>query len=143
MAAGNDNMPLPKAKAYWNLELIPQSDRDLIDSIIFVGASTKENKRCNQFNQRNYGPGTGSTYGPIVDLFAPGHDIISATHSPGDNSSWDKDSGSSFVSPDNKGTLITTNSPQLHHTLRRLLTSLESSHVCSATFAIEILPHSR
>jgi len=92
-------MPMLKARDHWDLELIPQSDRVHIDSIIFVGASTMEDKRSDRFGESDYGDNSGSTYGPIVDLFAPGHDIISATHSPHNNHSWEKASGTSFAAP--------------------------------------------
>lgn len=101
-----------------------------LESVIWVGASTSTDEIRHD-----------SKFGPRIDLFAPGDAIISATNR-GDDSTNAKVAnspeksgikktpvdqsgplgGTSFVSHDNKGTLITTN----FHTLRRLPTSLES-----------------
>ena len=48
------------------------------------------------------------------------------------------DGGTSYVSHDNEVALFKT-SPQLHHTLRPLPMSLESSHVCLAMIAINTI----
>lgn len=132
MAAGNDNE---------NFETLPwegltEDDKSYIDSIIRVGASTPRDTRW------VYAP-RGSAYGPTVDLFAPGAFIPFATNT--DDESSGVNGGTSVVSHgiDNKGTLIATNSTKLHRTLRRLPTSLESSHVCSVTLTIGPLPQSK
>ena len=120
------------------------SEKDSFDDIIFVGASTPDDKIWGYTSP--IARRSGSVYGSIIDLFAPGHSITSAIHSDkkGEGFSgtaiW---SGTSFVSYDNKFNPTTTKSPQLHHILRRHPTSLELLHVCSATLNIKILPQRR
>jgi hypothetical protein len=124
-------MTLPK----WDLsEVTPEkgfaeNDKDHLDSIIWVGASTPTDTKW-----------PSSAYGPNIDLFAPGEFIRSAKNES-DTASQAPGGvmgGTSDVSHeiDSKNTLIATNSTKLHRTLRRLPTSLESSRVCSATLAI-------
>lgn len=132
MAAGNDN---EKSELPW--EGLAEIDRNsYIDSIIRVGASTEQDTRWDYAKR-------GSAYGPTVDLFAPGASTHFATNTHDESS--EMDGGTSFVSYDidNKATLIATNFTKLHHTLRRLPMSLESSRVCSVTLTIGPLPQSR
>jgi len=113
-------------------------DKVHLESIIWVGASTADDKR---WGARNHVRNCGSNYGSRIDLFAPGDAIKSATATS--TTSIAIHPGTSFVSHDKKGTLITTDSPQLYHTLRRLPTLLESSHVCSATLVLRTLTQRR
>lgn len=114
------------------MDEVEDGDRSY-ESVIWVAASTPQDKTIKSHD-------IGSAYGPLIDLFAPGEAVKSATHRGDSDNSNAEYWGTSFVSHDNRGTLITTNSLQLHHTLRRLPTSLESSHVCLATIAIGALP---
>jgi len=77
--------------APWNLDDVHEDDKHHVESVIWVGASTIEDKKW-----------PSSNYGPIVDLFAPGENIESATHSSDNNYSAKTGDGTSFVSPDNK-----------------------------------------
>jgi hypothetical protein len=110
--------------------VIPEEDREHVHSVIWVGASTQNDRKW-----------PSSNYGPLVDLFAPGDGVTSAANA--NDAAFKIDSGTSFVSHNNQGTLIKINSPQLHYAHRRLPTSLESLHVCSATLTIRALPPRR
>jgi len=109
--------------------VVPEDDREHVRSVIWVGASMQNDRKW-----------PGSNYGPLIDLFAPGDAIPSAAN--GHDAAFKNDSGTSFVSLDNQGTLIQV-TPQLHYAHRRLPTSLESLHVCSATLSIRALPQRR
>ena len=136
MAAGNKHIPLVLPE--WDLSEVTaengftENDKEHLDSIIWVGASTPQDTKW-----------AHSAYGPNIDLFAPGEFTYSATNTSDTSSA--AGCGTSDVSHDieNNGTLIATNSTQLHRTLRRLPMSLESLHVCSATLSIRTLPQSR
>ena len=117
-------------------EELEESKKDYFDDIIFVGASSPDDKIWGYTSPiTNI---SGSVYGPIVDVFAPGDSITGAIHSVKSLSGTAKWSGTSFVSLNNKFNSITTKSPQLHHMLRRHPTSLGLLHVCSATLNIKI-----
>ena len=117
-------------------EELEESKKDYFDDIIFVGASSPDDKIWGYTSPiTNI---SGSVYGPIVDVFAPGDSITGAIHSVKSLSGTAKWSGTSFVSPNNKSKPITTISPQLHHMLRRHPTSLGLLHVWSATLNIKI-----
>lgn len=110
MAAGNNNLPDCKESVKEMIRGNP--DNQYVDDIIFVGASTKNDEIWGHSNPIS--PTSGSAYGPLVDVFAPGDSIISATHS---NEEWKRlsalsepASGTSFVSHDDNGNLITTKS---------------------------------
>lgn len=135
MAAGNHNQPEGKDK-YKNM--IDDSDKQYFDDVIVVGASTEDDEIWGYSASITYH--SGSVYGPVVDMFAPGSFIRGATHSSNlknNLSAMMTQFGTSFVSPNNKGN---PKSLQLHHMLRRHPTSLESSLVCSATLHIKISP---
>lgn len=120
-------------------EELEESKKDYFDDIIFVGASSPDDKIWGY--TRPITNISGSVYGPIVDVFAPGDSITGAIHSVKDRkglSGTAKWSGTSFVSLNNKFNSITTKSPQLRYMLRRHPTSLELLHVCSATLNIKI-----
>lgn len=85
VAAGNYNKYVV---ANWKLDEIPVEDQHHVQSIIWVGASTSEDKRW-----------VYSNYGPIIDLFAPGLTIKSATHEGGSDTSATTESGTSFAAP--------------------------------------------
>jgi subtilisin family serine protease len=79
MAAGNSHIPLTLPN--WDLsEVIPAkglavNDKDHLDSIIWVGASTSRDTTWPY-----------SAYGPNIDLFAPG-DFIHSARNDSDTSS--------------------------------------------------------
>lgn len=110
MAAGNRHIPL--TLPIWYLtEVTPEhglavNDKDHLDSIIWVGASTPEDKKW-----------PWSAYGPNVDLFAPG-EFIQSARNDSDTSSLAEGGirgGTSDVSQvdiGNKETLIATNYTQ-------------------------------
>ncbi|KAF8346713.1 peptidase S8/S53 domain-containing protein [Amanita rubescens] len=89
VAAGNDNRLLPE----WNkIRVVPLRDMPYLKTVICVGASSQINQRC--FKTREH----ASNYGPMVDLFAPGDNIMSATHGS-DSSYADAGWGTSWAAP--------------------------------------------
>jgi Subtilase family len=78
--------------------VVAEDDREHVHSVIWVGASMQNDRKWPRSN-----------YGPLIDLFAPGDAIQSAAN--GHDAAFRMDSGTSFVSHDNQGTLIKTNSP--------------------------------
>ena len=135
-------MNIPFGKARYK-EMVDSSDRQYIDDIIFVGASTANDKIWGHHSS-NITYNNGSVYGPLVDVFAPGEAIRGAKHSTERSfSALDTWNGTSFVGPDNEGNPTQLNLP--NYLLRRHPTSLESSLVCSATLLvnIKILPQDR
>jgi len=97
IAAGNDNLPMTKDSFKEDIE---ESKKDYFDDIIFVGASSPDDKIWGYTSPINYE--SGSMYGPIIDVFAPGDSITSAIHSKkkGEGlSGTDEWNGTSFAAP--------------------------------------------
>ena len=119
-------------------EELEEYKRVYFDDIIFVGASSPDDKIWGYTSAIT--DMSGSVYGSMIDVFAPGDSIRGAIHKGlSGRATW---SGTSFVSPDNKSNQ-TTKSPHLHHMLRRHPTLLELLHLCSVTLTIKILPQRR
>lgn len=133
---------MPESKDKYKTEIDEHSgDKQYVDDIIIVGAHTDKDQIWGYSSRIS--STSGSVYGPVVDVFAPGGFIRGASHSNLDRvrlRAMGTESGTSFVSPDNKGN---SKSLLLHHMLRRHPMSLESSLVCSATLIIKILPQGK
>ncbi|KIM40403.1 hypothetical protein M413DRAFT_178904 [Hebeloma cylindrosporum] len=91
VAAGNAGI---RREANWCFDsqvngqhvVVPEADRGHVHSVIWVGASTKTDRRW-----------TSSNYGPLIDLFAPGAPISSAGNQS--DTAVELAPGTSFAAP--------------------------------------------